>query len=350
MRLKASKFLHEKLLDKMLKSPMSFFDTTPIGRIINRFSRDIYAIDSAIPSSYQSALRITIGLMATAIGVCVVTPWFALSMLPLSILYWYLQRYFIAASRELRRLSTLMNSPIYSNFSESISGVDLICAFNKGELFSNKNRTMVDLDHQAYYPSVAGNRWLAIRLEFIGNSLIGLAALFCAITQPQAGYIGVALSTIMSVTQSLNYFVRQKAQLEQDIVSVERIDQYSNENQKQESQSIIESFRPPIEWPNNGNIIFNNCWMKYRNELQYVLKGLTFEINGGEKIGVIGRTGAGKSSLFVTLLRIVEIENEIENKKCQILIDNINIKDIGLYDLRSRISVIPQDPILFTGT
>merc|ERR1712172_287263 len=131
----------------------------------------------------------------------------------------------------------------------------------------------VDSDHQAYYPSVAANRWLAIRLEFIGNCLIGAAALFCAVTQPPAGLIGVALSTIMSVTQGLNWFVRQKAQLEQDIVSVKRIDQYSNAQTPQERPFIIEGSRPPKQWPSTGEISFNNVWMKYRAELPYVLKG-----------------------------------------------------------------------------
>eukprot|EP00483_Globobulimina_turgida_P010405 UN10426 len=165
----------------------------------------------------------------------------------------------------------------------------------------------------------------------------------------------------MGITQGLNWFVRQKAQLEQDIVSVERIDQYSNEDTVQEAAAIIEQSRPPKIWPHEGNIRFNNVWMKYRVELEYVLKGLSFDIRGGEKIGVIGRTGAGKSSLFVTLLRIVEIEKQVNleladynvdgnKEKCEILIDGINVADIGLEDLRSRISVIPQDPILFTGT
>merc|ERR1719295_586655 len=292
----------------MMHAPMEFFDTTPIGRIINRFARDMYAVDQAVPQSYQSMIRITLMMLATTLGVCIVTPWFAIALLPMGILYYYLQKYFITTSRELRRLSTLMNSPIFSNFSESIAGVDTLRSFGKFEEFSDKNKKMVDSDHQAYYPSVAANRWLAIRLELIGNGLIGAAALFCAVTQPPAGLVGVALSTVMNVTQGLNWLVRMKSSLEQDIVAVERIDQYSNETTPQEKPFQISRTRPDASWPSNGAITFKNVWMKYRSELDYVLKGLTFDIRGGEKIGVIGRTGAGKSSLFVTLLRLVEIE------------------------------------------
>eukprot|EP00486_Rosalina_sp_Unknown_P006558 CAMPEP_0201569972 /NCGR_PEP_ID=MMETSP0190_2-20130828/11975_1 /ASSEMBLY_ACC=CAM_ASM_000263 /TAXON_ID=37353 /ORGANISM="Rosalina sp." /LENGTH=1205 /DNA_ID=CAMNT_0047992963 /DNA_START=715 /DNA_END=4335 /DNA_ORIENTATION=- len=349
-RLRASIYLHESLLAKMLHAPMSFFDTTPIGRIINRFARDMYAIDQAVPGSYQSALRITIYLLSVTLGVCIVTPYFAISLVFLAPLYYYLQKYFITTSRELRRLSTLMNSPIYSNFSESIAGQDILRSFNKTAEFSTKNKDMIDKDHQAYYPGVASNRWLAIRLEFIGNCLIGAAALFCAITQPPAGLVGVALSTVMSVTQGLNWFVRQKAQLEQDIVSVERIEQYSNDETPQEKPYIIQNNRPPKQWPSKGEITFNNVWMRYREGLEYVLKGLSFDVAPGEKVGVIGRTGAGKSSLFVTLLRLVEIEKEVNNQQCQVIVDGIDVANIGLKDLRSKMSVIPQDPILFTGT
>merc|ERR1712190_495153 len=136
-------------------------------------------------------------------------------------------------------------------------GVGVLRSFGKISEFSTKNKTMIDYDHQAYYPSVAANRWLAIRLEFIGNCLIGAAALFCAVTQPPAGLVGVALSTIMNITQGLNWFVRQKAQLEQDIVSVERIDQYSNEEQVQERPFEIASSKPSANWPPNGRIIFD---------------------------------------------------------------------------------------------
>ena len=169
-RLRASKLLHIKLLDRLLHAPMRFFDTHPIGRIINRFSRDMLSVDNDIPASWASAIRIALYLMSVLLVVCIVTPYFSIGVLPLGIFYWYVQRYFIASSRELRRLSSLMNSPIYSNYGEALEGVRVIRAFNKESTFSDKNKRLVDSDHKAYYPSVASNRWLAIRLEFLGNS------------------------------------------------------------------------------------------------------------------------------------------------------------------------------------
>ena len=325
-------------------------DTTPIGRLINRFGRDMYAVDQTIPQSLQSALRIGVQMLSTIVGIVVVTPWYALALLPMGVLYHYIQKYFIATSRELRRLSTLKNSPIFSKFSESLAGVDTLRTFGKFEEYSNKIKKMIDINHQAYYPSIAANRWLSIRLGLIGNCLIGAAALFCAVTQPPPGLIGVALSTVLSITLGLNRFVRMKAQLEQDIVSVERIVQYCNDSTPQEKPFEVDRTRPDATWPQNGEIMFKNVWMKYRAELDYVLKGLTFDIRGGEKIGVIGRTGAGKSSLFVTLLRLVEIEPMHRNRESQILIDGVNVAGLGLRDIRSKLSVIPQDPVLFTGT
>ena len=163
-------------------------------------------------------LRVLVACFATILGVIVVTPYFMIIIIPLTIFYWFVQKYFIATQRELRRISSLMNSPIYSHFSESIDGTLTIRAFNRINQFSDKNKDLIDADHAAYYPSVAANRWLAIRLEILGNIMIGFAAFSCAFSKPSAGFVGVALSTIMSITQSLNWLIRQKAELEQNVV------------------------------------------------------------------------------------------------------------------------------------
>ena len=160
---------------------MSFFDTTPIGRIINRFSRDMNNIDSTVPDSFVGTIRMFLFCLGVTVSVAVVTPWFLSALIPMGIFYWWVQKYFIATSRELRRISNLQNSPIFSHFSESASGYMIIRAFSAVDRFSTKNKELIDKDHQAYYPSVAANRWLAIRLEFIGNTLLGTTALLCAI-------------------------------------------------------------------------------------------------------------------------------------------------------------------------
>ena len=276
----------------MLSAPMSFFDTTPIGRILNRFSKDIYAIDQAVPFSMRLFVQFTVYCSAVIVSVIVVTPYFAIIVLPVCVFYWFVQKYFIATARELRRISSLMNSPIYSHFSETIDGSLTIKAFNKVSEFSNKNKQLIDGDHESYYPSISINRWLAVRLEMCGNVMIGVAAFACAYSKPSAGFIGVALSTIMSITQALNFVIVQKAELEQNVVSIERLEQYTSI--ETEAPYIIENKRlkNPL-WPQYGKIEFRNVYMKYRPELPHVLKGLSFVINASEKVGVIGRTGAG---------------------------------------------------------
>ena len=389
-------------MDKLLHAPMRFFDTTPIGRLINRLSKDMYAIDHTLPGTWQSYQRLLIILFLTLMSVCVVTPWFAIIILPLGFFYSRILRYFIATARELKRISSLLSSPIYSGFSEMISGTDVIRAFNKESSFSRKLRDLIDADHQAYYPSMAVNRWLGMRLEMTGNLIIGVSAFFCVFSQPSPGFIGVALSAVMSVTSGMNWLVRTKAQLEQDIVSVERTEQYNSIEQeapffigKREEQELEKKKKLKKKhkiWPSHGEIEFKDVFMRYRPELDCVLKGLSFVVKEGQRVGVIGRTGAGKSSLFMTLLRICEIEtleerkqrkieeeeekekekdgvdntqakDKIEKEKSvkqrrllipsddsYIRIDGVDLRSVGLMELRSKVSVIPQDPVLFTGT
>mmetsp|Transcript_32813 Transcript_32813/g.52531 ORF Transcript_32813/g.52531 Transcript_32813/m.52531 type:complete len:1421 (+) Transcript_32813:30-4292(+) len=345
-QLKASQNLHDLLLDSMMKATMTFYDETPFGRIINRFSKDMNDVDGQLPSLLQFVLRLFLFAIAALVRIAVSTWGFAIAVIPVMAVYYYVQRYFISALRELRRLSSIMNSPIYSHFGESLNGAVVIRALHKQKPFQARNRVLIDNDLKCYYPSIAANRWLGIRLESIGNVLLGVAAFSCALTQPTAGLVGVALTSVMSITTLLNFLIRQKSMLEETIVAVERIDQYLD-IPKERPFEIAET-KPADSWPSRGDIRFSNVYMKYRENLDYILKGLSFEIHGGEKVGVIGRTGAGKSSLFVTLLRMVEIDETKPDSFIEI--DDVDIGKIGLRDLRKNISVIPQDPILFTGT
>ena len=168
---------------------------------MNRFSRDIYSIDQAVPLSFRLYVQFSTYIIGTVVSVIVVTPWFGIAVVPIFGLFYFTQKYFIATARELRRISSLMNSPIYSHFSETIEGVDTILAFQKGEEFSKKNKQLIDGDHGAYYTSLGANRWLAVRLELLGNIMVGFACFMCVYTRPSAGFIGVAVSTIMTFTQ-----------------------------------------------------------------------------------------------------------------------------------------------------
>ena len=283
-RIRASRVVHANLLDHMLHAPMQFFDQTPIGRIINRFSKDIYAIDQAVPFSMRLFVQFTTFCIGVILSVVIVTPYFIIIIVPVVLFYYYIQKYFITTARELRRISSLKNSPIYSHFNETIEGYLTILSFGKGKEFDSKNKHLIDSDHDAYYPSIAINRWLAVRLEMLGNVMIGFAAFSCVFSRPSAGFVGVAMSMIMSVTQILNFCIRQKAELEQNVVSIERIQQY-NQVETEAPYNIKETQPRNPNWPDMGKIEFKNVYMKYRPELPHVLKGLTFTINGGEKVG-----------------------------------------------------------------
>jgi ABC-type multidrug transport system fused ATPase/permease subunit len=346
----ASSRLHGKLLKNVLKSPMSFFDTTPMGRVLNRFSKDIYVVDETIPRSLQSFIITLLNVLSTIIIIIVATPYFLAVIVPLLIVYFIIQRIYVNASRQLKRLESVSRSPIYSHFQETLGGVTTIRAYHKQEEFLEQSEHKVDYNQEAYYPGICANRWLAIRLEFIGNLVVFFAALFAvlAVVFPDAsrtitpGLAGLSVSYALQVTASLNWMVRMTSELETNIVSVERIKEYTET--PTEAPAIIKSNRPPSDWPQEGKVTFKDYSTRYRDGLDLVLKSIACNIPGGQKVGIVGRTGAGKSSLTMALFRIIEPANG------QIMIDNIDVSQLGLYDLRSRITIIPQDPVLFSDT
>lgn len=340
----ASATLHHKMLHRVMRAPMAFFDTTPMGRIVNRFSQDVYTIDEMIPQTLSSLISCAGQVLSTVIVIAMTTPLFLVAVVPLGVLYYLIQRYYIATSRQLKRLESVSRSPIYAHFSETLSGVSTIKAYNCGNLFRIENENKVDFNLQAYYPSVAANRWLAMRLEFLGNLVILFAAIF-AVNEAEndiaAGDVGLSLSYAMSVTQTLNWMVRMATELETNIVAVERVDEYTIIGT--ERPEILPR-RPPLSWPKAGKITFKDLGVRYREGMALVLKGISCTIEGGEKVGIVGRTGAGKSSLMVALF------NLIEPAQGSIDIDGEDIQMLGLEDLRSKITIMPQDPILFAGT
>lgn len=342
--IKAARLLHKHLLTNILRSPMSFFDTTPLGRIINRFSKDVYFIDETIPRSLRMFLSMTFSVLSTVVVISYSTPIFLAVVLPLTIVYVLTQRFFIATSRQLRRLEAISRSPIYSHFQESLNGTTTIRAYGQAERFIADSDQKVDINQTAYYPNVASNRWLAIRLEFVGNSVVLFAALFAVIERNHitSGLVGLSISYALQITQSLNWMVRMTSDLETNIVSVERVKEYSET--PVEAPAIVNHYRPDPGWPFAGQVNFNSYSVRYRQGLDLVLRNINCAIAGGEKIGIVGRTGAGKSSLTLSVFRIIEAAGG------NITIDNIDISSIGLEDLRSRITIIPQDPVLFSGT
>ncbi|CAF0998002.1 unnamed protein product [Rotaria magnacalcarata] len=340
----ASRKLHSSILFGVLRAPMAFFDTTPIGRIINRFAKDIDAIDSSLPSSFSSSFSTLIAVLITII-ILIYGSWFAVfALVPLAILFSFIQRVYVASSRQLRRLDSTTRSPVYSNFGETVQGLSSIRAYNVQQRFIDLSDHLLDKNQACYFASCVANRWLAVRLESITNALTFFTALFAVLMRAHltAGIVGLTITYAMQISQSLNWLVRMASDIETNIVSVERVNEYA-ELEPEAPWEIAEK-KPPNDWPATGEIQLNNLTVRYRENLKLVLKGVTVNIQPGEKIGIIGRTGSGKSSLCITLFRIIEPTGG------EIIIDNVDIRRIGLHDLRSKITIIPQDAVIFAGT
>ena len=275
------------------------------------------------------------------------TPIFIVLILPLGAIYTYIQRYYLRTSRELKRLDSVSRSPIYAHFQESLGGITTIRAYRQQRRFALENEWRVDENLRAYFPSINANRWLAVRLEFIGSFIILAAAAFAIISVGtgsglSAGMVGLAMSYALQITQSLNWIVRQTVEVETNIVSVERVLEYAR--LPSEAPEVISKHRPKISWPAHGAVRLNDYSTRYRPGLDLVLKNINLNIKAHEKIGVVGRTGAGKSSLTLALFRIIEPVTG------NISIDEINTSTIGLLDVRRRLAIIPQDAALFEGT
>jgi ABC-type multidrug transport system fused ATPase/permease subunit len=283
----------------------------------------------------------------TLVVISITVPPFVAFIIPLGAMYIWIQRYYLRSSRELKRLDSVSRSPIYAHFQESLGGISTIRAYRQQARFELENEWRVDSNLRAYFPSISANRWLAVRLEFIGAVVILAAAGFAVIAVASGqdvspGWVGLAMSYGLQITTSLNWIVRQTVEVETNIVSVERVLEYAA--LPSEAPEIIHRSRPPVSWPSRGEVEFINYSARYREGLDLVLKNISLDIKSHEKIGVVGRTGAGKSSLTLALFRIIEPDTG------NISLDGLNTSTIGLLDLRRRLAIIPQDAALFEGT
>uniref|UniRef100_A0AAR2JPD0 ABC-type glutathione-S-conjugate transporter n=1 Tax=Pygocentrus nattereri TaxID=42514 RepID=A0AAR2JPD0_PYGNA len=339
----ASRTLHTRLLSNILRAPMLFFDTTPSGRVVNRFAKDMFTVDELIPAALRSVILKMLELLATLVIICLAVPLFTAVVIPLIAIYYFVERFYLTTSRQLRRLDSVSRSPIYSHFGETVSGLPVIRAYGYQERFLEQNTVTIDNNLKCVCQLIVSNRWMAIRLEFLGNLVVFFSALFAVISRDSldSGLVGLSVSYALNVTLILNTLVRMTSQLETHVVSVERVKEYAEI--PNEAAWIAEK-RPPDGWPSEGRVRFEDYKVRYRPELELVLHGITCDIRSNEKIGIVGRTGAGKSSLTNCLFRIMEAAEG------RILIDGVDIARLGLHDLRSRLTIIPQDPVLFSGT
>ncbi|XP_017668902.1 PREDICTED: multidrug resistance-associated protein 6-like isoform X1 [Lepidothrix coronata] len=340
----ASHQLFLQLLSNVTRSPMVFFEQTPIGNLLNRFSREMDAIDSVIPDKLKSFLGFLFNLLEIYLVIIVATPWAAMAIVPLTVLYAAFQHFYVITSCQLRRMEAASRSPIYSHISESFQGSSVIRAYKDQERFILKSNFLVDENQRICFPGAVADRWLATNLEFLGNGIVLFAALFAAMgrTHLSPGTAGFSISYALQITGVLNWMVRSWTDIENNIVSVERVREYLGT--PKEAPWTLNGKPEGQVWLTEGRIEFRNYSLRYRPDLELALKHVSLTIHGQEKIGITGRTGAGKSTLAVGLLRLVEAAEG------GILIDGQDIAQLGLHDLRTKITVIPQDPVLFSGS
>uniref|UniRef100_A0A3B3TXC5 ABC-type glutathione-S-conjugate transporter n=1 Tax=Poecilia latipinna TaxID=48699 RepID=A0A3B3TXC5_9TELE len=340
----ASRQLHMDLLVNVLRSPMSFFESTPSGNLLNRFAKEIDAIDCMVPEGLKMMLSYVFKLLEVCIIVLMATPFAAVIILPLAFLYAFVQSFYVATSCQLRRLEAVSRSPIYTHFNETVQGASVIRAFGEQPRFILQANERVDFNQTSYFPRFVATRWLAVNLEFVGNVVVLAAAILSVMGRStlSPGIVGLAVSHSLQVTGILSWIVRSWTDVENNIVSVERVNEYADT--PKEASWSTEGSSLPVAWPQSGTIELQGYGLQYRKGLELALKDITLHINPKEKVGIVGRTGAGKSSLALGFFRILEAA------KGKIFIDGVNIADIGLHDLRSRITIIPQDPVLFSGS
>lgn len=301
--LNAAVKLHNTMLMRILRSPMHFFDTTPLGRILNRFTKDIDILDTTIPMNVRQLFNQGLTVIGTLIAVIYALPIFLVIVIPGAVLYYWVQKFYVATARQVKRMESATRSPIFNHFGETIIGAATIRAYNRVEPFTLENERRIDDNQKCYYPTIVSNRWLGIRLELIGNIFIMFAAIFAIVSRGSLdpGVVGLALSYCLNVTNALSFLVRVTSDVETNMVAVERIQEY--QEIPEEAPFAVPENDPDEDWPAHGEVKFDNYQTRYREGLDLVLKGIDCHIMSGEKVGIVGRTGAGKSSLTLALFR-----------------------------------------------
>ncbi|TYH94552.1 hypothetical protein ES332_A12G048800v1 [Gossypium tomentosum] len=345
----AARRLHDMMLNSILRAPMLFFQTNPIGRVINRFSRDLGDIDCNVATSMDMFLNQLWQLLSTFTLISIVSIFSFWAIMPLLILFYAAYLFYQSTSREVKRLDSITSSPVYAQFREAFDGFSSIRAYRAYDRIANVIGRSMDNNIRFTLANISSNHWLAIRLETLGGLIIWLTATIAVLQNGRAenkaafaSTVGLLLSYTLNITRLLSGVLRQASKAENRLNAVERVGTYIN--LPPEAPDIIESHRPPPGWPSSGSIQFEDVVLRYRPELPPVLCGLSFIISPSEKLGIVGRTGAGKSSVLNALFRIVELE------KGRILIDGCVLARFGLTDVRKVLSIIPQSPVLFSGT
>lgn len=339
----AARILHTKMLRGVMRAPLSFFEATPIGRVLNRFSKDLRAIDEQVIFRYLDTTSTAFLLLSSALVITIATPLALIAIVPVAWLYLRLQRYVRPSLREVNRVESIAHSPLYAHFSETLSGLSSIRAYRTEARFQDECLRRLEQSQRAVFTQNAVDQWMSLRLDTAGVAVVGVAALLAVASrrsvEPEIAALSITYA--MMLTGVLARAVRSSAALEIGMNSVERAEQYA---QLVPEQWEGRGEEPSVDWPQAGRIAIQGLEMRYKKGLELTLRGISCVIAPGQKIGIVGRTGSGKSTLLLCLFRMVEVE------RGSIVIDGVDIAGLSLEVLRSHITIIPQDPVLFQGT
>ncbi|XP_022093427.1 multidrug resistance-associated protein 4-like [Acanthaster planci] len=340
----ASGALHNQMFAAIIRAPMQFFDTNPVGRILNRFSKDIGFMDDLLPGTFTDFLQITLNTIAIIILISIFNPFCLAFTLPIAVVFYFVRRYYLASSRDVKRLEGIARSPVFSHLSATLTGLITVRAFRAQRRFTAVFDGYLDGHTRAWFLFLATSRWFAVQLDIL-NTLFICGVCFTSIMAAglldlNSGIVGLSLTYAISLMGLFQWAVRQSAELENQMTSVERVCQYIDI--KPEAPLETDN-KPPPDWPLDGGITLQDTSLRYTEDGPQVLQNISCSIKPKEKVGIVGRTGAGKSSLMTVLMRLAEPTGTI-------MIDGVNTTMIGLHDLRKKVSFIPQDPVLFSGT
>nr|UOU03342.1 ATP-binding cassette subfamily C4-4-1 [Brachionus rubens] len=340
---RAAVSLHENMFNK---TPMRFFDTNPLGRIMNRFSKDIGFVDDLIPSTVGDFMIVLMMVLGSVSISLILNYWIIIPTIPLTVLFIYIRKYFLATSMEIKRIEGIVRSPIFVHVNNTLSGMTIIRAANMEEILNEEFYVHTDYHTRANGAFMYVNRWLGVRLDWVATIFTYIALFSCIFMKEwklldvSSGDVGLMLVYLLQLVGLFQWTVRQSCEVENLMTAVERVLEYSD----LETEPLeIGHRKPPSDWPSKGEIKFEDVSFRYDKNLSYVLNNINIKIKSGEKIGIVGRTGAGKSSIIQTLFRMAEPDGSL-------IIDDLNIKELSLHDLRSKLSIIPQEPTLFIGT
>ncbi|OIW29128.1 ABC multidrug transporter, partial [Coniochaeta ligniaria NRRL 30616] len=342
----ASRTVFQKALASVVASPVSFFDTTPLGRIANRLSKDVDILDNMLTDSIRYFVLTFAMILSVIILTAVFFYYFVAAFVPLAVCFALLTRFYRPSARNIKRQESVLRSHLYAKFSEALSGISTIKAYGVESRFSNAIDDAVDDMNSAYFLTFANQRWLSVRLDMIGSMLVLVAGVLVATSRLSlpASTGGLVLAYLLAVTQLLTFGVRQLAEIENHMNSMERLQHYITNLDREEAPLEYGQAKMRDKWQIRGEIVFDSVDMRYRPGLPLSLRSFSLHIGAGERVAIVGRTGAGKSSIASTLFRLVG------PSRGHIWIDGVDISAVRLQDLRQSLTIIPQDPVLFKGT